>query len=159
MIKSDDLIAAAFDLVAAGGRGRPRQANLRRAVSTAYYAMFHCLAAICADLLVGGEGSERSEPAWRQVYRALEHGAARQRCNRAAMIQKFPAEIQDFAEKFVLMQRRRHQADYDPEARYDKDAVLQDIIAVAEAIAKLRQVPVKDRRAFAVYLLFPLRNN
>ena len=158
MIKSDDLIAAAFDLVDAGGRGRPRQANLRRAVSTAYYAMFHCLAAICADLLVGGEGSERSEPAWRQVYRALEHGAARQRCNRSAMIRKFPAEIQDFAEKFVLMQRRRHQADYDPEARYDKDAVLQDIIVAAETIAKLRQVPVKDRRAFAVYLLFSLRN-
>ena len=158
MIKSSDLIAAAFDLVAASGRGRPRQANLRRAVSTAYYAMFHCLAAICADLLVGGEGSERSEPAWRQVYRALEHGAARQRCNRPAMMQKFPAEIQDFAEKFVLMQRRRHQSDYDPEARYDKDAVLQDIIVAAEAIAKLRPVPVKDRRAFAVYLFFSLRN-
>ena len=158
MIKSSDLIAAAFDLVDAGGRGRPRQANLRRAVSTAYYAMFHCLAAICADLLVGGEGSERSEPAWRQVYRALEHGPARQRCNRPAMVQKFPAEIQDFAEKFVLMQQKRHQADYGPECVFDKDTVLQDIIAVAEAIAKLRQVPVKDRRAFAVYLLFSLRN-
>lgn len=159
MIKSSDLIAAAFDLVDAGGRGRPRQANLRRAVSTAYYAMFHCLAAICADLLVGGEGSERSEPAWRQVYRALEHGAARQRCNRPAMMQRFPAEIQDFAEKFVLMQQKRHQADYGPEGVFDKDTVLQDIIAVAEAIAKLRSVPVKDRRAFAVYLLFSLRNN
>ena len=159
MIKSSDLIAAAFDLVAASGRGRPRQANLRRAVSTAYYAMFHCLAAICADLLVGSAGSERSEPAWWQVYRALEHGAARQRCNRPAIMQRFPAEIQDFAEKFVLMQQKRHQADYGPEGVFDKDTVLQDIIAVAEAIAKLRQVPVKDRRAFAVYLLFPLRNN
>ena len=159
MINSADLIAASLDLVAAGGRDRPRQANLRRAVSTAYYAMFHCLSAICADLLVGGAGSERSEPAWRQVYRALEHGAAQQRCNRPAMMQKFPAEIQDFAGKFVLMQQKRHRADYDPEASYDKDTVLQDIIAVAEAIAKLRQAPVKDRRAFAVYLLFPLRNN
>ena len=159
MIKSSDLIAAALDLVEAGGRGRPRQANLRRAVSTAYYAMFHCLAAICADLLVGGEGSERSEPAWRQVYRALEHGAARQRCNRPAMMQRFPPEIRQFAERFVAMQQKRHQADYAPEGDFDKDTVLQDIIAVAEAIAKLRQVPVKDRRAFAVYLLFPLRNN
>ena len=158
MINSADLIAAAFDLVETGSRGRPRQANLRRAVSTAYYAMFHCLAACCADLLVGGAGAERSEPAWRQVYRALEHGAARQRCNRRDMVQKFPAEIRQFAERFVAMQQRRHRADYDPEARYDKDAVLQDIIAAAEAIARLRQVPVKDRRAFAVYLLFSLRN-
>ena len=158
MINSSDLIAAAFDLVAASGRGRPRQANLRRAVSTAYYAMFHCLAACGADLLVGGDGSDRSEPAWRQVYRALEHGAARQRCNRADMIQKFPAEIQDFAGKFALMQQKRHQADYGPERVFDKDDVLQDITAAAEAIAGLRRVPVKDRRAFAVYLLFPLRN-
>ncbi len=158
MIKSADLIAAARDLVEAGSRGRPRQANLRRAVSTTYYAMFHCLAVCCADLLVGGAGSDRSEPAWRQVYRALEHGAARQRCNRAAIIQKFPEEVQDFADKFVDMQQKRHQADYDPEADYDKNFVLQDIIAVAEAIAKFQQVPVKDRRAFAVYLLLPLRS-
>ena len=158
MIKSADLIAAALDLVETGSRGRPRQANLRRAVSTTYYAMFHCLALCCADLLVGGIGSDRSEPAWRQAYRALEHGAARQRCNRAAIVQKFPEEIQDFADKFVAMQQKRHQADYAPEARYDKVSVLQDIITIAEAITRFHQVPVKDRRAFAVYLLLPLRN-
>ena len=158
MIKSADLIAAARDLVEAGDRGRPRQANLRRAVSTAYYAMFHCLAVCCADLLVGGVGAERSEPAWRQAYRALEHGAARQRCNRTAIIQKFPVEIREFADRFAGMQQKRHRADYGPEARYDKDDVLQDITNVAEAIAKFQRVPVKDRRAFAVYLLLPLRS-
>ena len=158
MIKSDDLIAAALDLVEAGSRGRPRQANLRRAVSTTYYAMFHCLAVCCADLLVGGAGSNRSEPAWRQVYRALEHGAARQRCNRTNIIQKFPMEIREFADRFVAMQQKRHQADYDPEADYDKNFVLQDISDIAEAIAKFQRVPVKDRRAFAVYLLLPLRS-
>lgn len=158
MINSADLIAAALDLVEAGSRGRPRQANLRRAVSTAYYAMFHCLAACCADMLVGGVGAERSEPAWRQAYRALEHGAARQRCNRTAIIQKFPVEIREFADRFAGMQQRRHRADYDPEADYDKGDVLQDITDVAEAIAKFQRVPVKDRRAFAVYLLLPLRS-
>ena len=158
MIKSADLIAAALDLVEAGSRGRPRQANLRRAVSTTYYAMFHCLAVCCADMLVGGVGAERSEPAWRQAYRALEHGAARQRCNRTAIIQKFPEEVRDFADKFVAMQQKRHQADYDPEADYDKNFVLQDITDIAEVIAKFQRVPVKDRRAFAVYLLLPLRS-
>ena len=147
-----------MDLVEAGDRGRPRQANLRRAVSTAYYAMFHCLAVCCADLLVGGVGAERSEPAWRQAYRALEHGAARQRCNRTAIIQKFPVEIREFADRFAGMQQKRHRADYGPEARYDKDDVLQDITDVAEAIARFQRVPVKDRRAFAVYLLLPLRS-
>ena len=32
---------------------RPTQAWLRRAVSTAYYAMFHTLAASAADLFLG----------------------------------------------------------------------------------------------------------
>ena len=31
------------------------QARLRRAVSTAYYALFHCLAASAADLFIGPE--------------------------------------------------------------------------------------------------------
>ena len=59
--------------------GRPRQSDLRRAVSTAYYALFHCLAICCANMLVGGPGASRSEAAWRQAYRALNHGA-KKRC-------------------------------------------------------------------------------
>ena len=35
------------------GRGRPRQAELRRAVSAAYYALFHTLALCGASTLVG----------------------------------------------------------------------------------------------------------
>ena len=42
-MKPLDLIEAARDMTESG-RGRPTQAKLRRAVSTAYYAMFHCLA-------------------------------------------------------------------------------------------------------------------
>lgn len=45
-----DLVAAAQDLVG-DGKGAPRQANLRRAISTAYYDLFHCLAECCADAL------------------------------------------------------------------------------------------------------------
>ena len=33
--------------------GRPNQADLRRAVSTTYYALFHALARCCANTLIG----------------------------------------------------------------------------------------------------------
>ena len=56
-----DFIATAKDLVQANTRGRPRETNLRRAVSTAYYALFHGLAECCADMLVGGSGANRSQ--------------------------------------------------------------------------------------------------
>ena len=150
------LLAAAHDLIEAG-QGRPRQANLCRATSTAYYAMFHCLAACCADTIVGGSGSDRSEPAWRQTYRAPEHGTVRQRCGRSSIVSRFPNEIQDFAEKFVEMQEKRHRADYDPEANFSKLIVKRDIEVVTRRIEMFNQAPLKDRRAFAVYVLLNVR--
>ena len=153
-----NLIATAFSLADTGRRGRPRQTDLRRAVSTAYYALFHCLAASCADLLVGGSGADRSKPAWEQTYRALEHGIARQRC-RAGTIRKFPPAIREFARVFLDLQGKRHQADYASVGDFPKRIVLQDIGYVADAIAGFQQAPAKDRRAFAVYLLLNLRNN
>ena len=47
-----DLMEAARALVESGP-APPTQARLRRAVSTAYYAMFHCLGACAADLFIG----------------------------------------------------------------------------------------------------------
>ena len=51
-MNSRDLILTARGLTELSPR-RPNQANLRRAVSTAYYAVFHCLAGTAANLLVG----------------------------------------------------------------------------------------------------------
>lgn len=152
-----NLITAARDLLKVR-RGRPRQSNLCRAVSSAYYAMFHCLAGCCADALVGGSGSDRSRPAWRQAYRALEHGTARQRFRQVAVLRRFPIEVQEFANQFVDMQEKRHKADYDPHATFPKLIVEQDIEATDRAIRSFQQVPIKDRRAFAVYVLLTIRS-
>ena len=109
---------------------------LRRAVSSCYYALFHCLARECADLLIGGGGSARSEEAWTQVYRSLEHNPAKERCKDKEMIKKFPSEIEDFANTFVTMQTKRHNADYNPSASFVKSVVKSDIILVEQAIKR-----------------------
>lgn len=132
--------------------------SCRRAVSSCYYALFHCLARECANLLIGGEGSNRSPEAWNQVYRSLEHGHAKQSCANKAMIRKFPKGIEDFSNAFVTMQQKRHEADYDPSATFAKSAVESDIGLVEEAIRKFKQVPVKDRRAFCAYVLLKPRS-
>ena len=153
-----DFIATARDLAGGTNSRRPRQTNLRRAVSTAYYALFHSLATCCADMLVGGSGSNRSGPAWRQTYRALQHNTARRRCSHAT-IKLFPNELQDFASRFADMQAKRERADYDPEGTFDKSVVLQDVDLAEMAISQFAKVPLKDRRAFAVYVLLSIRNN
>ena len=152
------LLTIAFNLASGTGHpGRPLDAELRRAVSTAYYAMFHCLAHTCAALL-GTNPPTRH--AWIQLYRALEHGSAKNRCSGPSnVLQTFPQAIQNFAGHFVTMQAHRHRADYDPAAQLERAAVTQYIVETETAIADLNQAPRKDRRAFAVYVLFPLRRD
>lgn len=147
-----DLLKTARELLASN-RGKPRQSNLHRATSTAYYALFHALAKCCADMLVGGTGSDRSGPAWAQVYRSLNHAFAKKAC-RTKALEKFPQEIQDFANMFVQMQSKRHEADYNPNARVHKTSVSIDIDAVEAVLTDFLNAPRRDRRAFAALVLF-----
>jgi hypothetical protein len=147
----------AHDLVNASS-GRPKQGHLRRAVSSIYYSMFHALARCCADGLIGGSGSKRSKPARSQVYRALDHGAAKSACLEKTTIAKFPREIQEFSRAFVQLQLKRHEADYDPDATTYKSAVLADIAIVEAVIREFSNVPLKHRRAFAAWVMFKKRN-
>ena len=126
-------------------------------MSTAYYALFHCLARCCADTLVGKTRAHRSGPAWSQAYRALEHGHARTQCSRPR-IRTFPPEIQDFAEAFTDMRKKRHLADYEPEGRWTKSNVEEDLDAATDAIDGFEAAPLRDRRAFAVFVLLRNRN-
>jgi hypothetical protein len=159
-VSPDDLLNMAEGLATGAvshRRGRPRRSDLSRAVSSIYYALFHTLAAYGTDLLVGRTKDLRSEPAWRQAYRALEHGKARNQCRRKEYIAKFPGAVEDFATLFVHMQRLRHLADYDPDASFSRSEVLQWLDDSRDAIHDLNRVPDKDLRAFAVYLLLPMR--
>jgi uncharacterized protein (UPF0332 family) len=145
-----DLIVTARRLARANPK-RPRQADLRRAVSTAYYAAFHALARECADRFVG-TGRGRSRAAWRQTYRSLEHGFAKDACKQTENL-GFPLSITDFAEAFVQLQEERHRADYDPDARYTRAEVQVLIVLAEQAATSLRNAPMNDRTAFAVLVL------
>ena len=148
-----DLIATARDLVHSRSGGKPRQSNLLRAESTAYYALFHMLARCCADLLIGGKSSSRNTSAWNQVYRALDHGPAKTACENTNKMASFPAEIQDFANMFITMQAKRHKADYDPTERLYKSQVIIDIDLVEQSIDTFKAADIKNKRAFAAHVL------
>ena len=154
-----DFIVTTKLLAVQPSRGRPLETNLRRAVSTAYYALFHCLAECCADTLVGGPGARRSRDAWRQIYRAVQHGRARERCIEISTLARFPAEIQNFAQVFANMQPLRHRADYDPDAEFSRNPVIQSINDAENAIRLFPNAPIADRRAFAVHVLVDARRN
>lgn len=152
----DDFLALAGRLASASPR-RPRQADLRRAISTAYYALFHALAKNGADCLVGTAKAQRPDWAWAQTYRVLEHGAANTACQAVRNI-GFPADIKDCADAFVELQKARHDADYDPRHRPTRADALAAVHMAREAIEKLRRTPVNHRRAFAVQVLMKKRH-
>ena len=156
----DDLIRIAEHLASGGVRGRigrPVQAELRRAVSATYYALFHALSRCCANMLVGATPASRSQQAWRQVYRALEHGHAKNQCSNRNMLSRFPQKMQEFAGLFVAMQRQRQDADYDPYAQFFRSNVLRFIDQAKEAISEFGDTDARDQRAFAVHVLFRVR--
>ncbi len=119
--------------------------------------MFHCLARDSADLLIGGTNSDRSQPAWKQAYRALEHGYAKQQCRNKGVLRKFPKKIEDFGNTFVTLQEKRHSADYDPVTKLNKSAVSADIDLAEQAITQYRTEKTSDRRAFCAWVLLRVR--
>ena len=155
-----DFIVTARLLAGVSGPGRPLETNLRRAISTAYYALFHCLAECCADMVVGGSGAARDRDAWRQVYRSLQHGTARNRCREREAMAKFPPEILDFANQFVRFQGLRNSADYDPDAEVMRRSQVIEYLDDAErVILRFPYAPIQHRRAFAVHVLMAARRN
>lgn len=151
---TDDLIATAQRLAKASPK-RPRQADLKRAVSTAYYALFHAVARNGADLLIG-VGANRADKAWTHVYRSVEHGFAKNACGQVRKL-GFPPPICSCADTFIELQTVRHKADYDPGFRISRGEALALIEQAAQAIRNLKASGRKDRKAFAIQLLLKNR--
>ena len=154
-----DLLKLAKEFVPAK-QARPSHFRPRRALNAAYYAMFHALAETCADTLIGSAKVNRTDRAWAQVYRGINHGAVASACERlpggnAAL--GFPPEIVVFASFFPAMRLERERADYDPLFKPKKADVLASLKAAEEAIDALLACDLKHRRAFAAFVLVKRR--
>ena len=142
------LLAGQGALVA---RGRPRQAMLKKAVSAAYYAMFHALCYSNANVFVGTSARAARLPAWTRTYRALEHNAARERLlqHRSGASRG----VQNFGTTFSALQENRHSADYDPNARFYRVHAVSLIDRAEDAIQALLSTDDSERRELAAAVL------
>ncbi|MFN6955541.1 MAG: hypothetical protein ACK4PG_12170 [Acetobacteraceae bacterium] len=162
MSLADDLLQAA-DLLVGEGRGTTKQARLRRALSTAYYAVFHALCEFVATGLVGGNTKEAPQRARAQVYRALDHHKAKTRLKslfqngRFRTDLRFPQAVETFAVAFENLQEERHRADYDPLAKFGRGEVRLLIDEAKAAVDCLRKIRGKHQAALAVWVMFDHR--
>ncbi len=72
---------------------------------------------------------------------------------------RFSRGIQGFADTFVELQEKRHEADYDPFFSLDRSDVLIYIADAEVAIGKLQESDLRDRTAFAVWVTMNKRTN
>ena len=125
---------------------------LKRAVSTAYYAMFHALCESNADALVGASPTGQDFVIWAQTYRALDHGQAKNRL--LSYRRESPAtEIREFASAFGDLQEQRLAADYNPRSVFTRSQVV-GLIDLAEAVTNaFGNLTARQRRLLATHLL------
>ena len=148
----------------------PEQADLRGAVSMAYYAVFHALARECANSLVGDDKSNQSNENWVDVCRGLSHTNIKNICkissnvknaykNKNTLEIEFLEEIKDFADAFNSLQSARNKADYNPKIELNKSAVIEYIETAEGAIGKIKDIDKDHKVTFAIRLSFNRRRN
>lgn len=150
---TDDLLAVARTLASLEDR-RPRQVSLRRAISTAYYAVFHKLAKTCADELIGV--TKVNSAAWVRVYRAVNHGDAKNAFKSKAVL-GLDTGVKDFGVAFITLQEQRLAADYDPSASFTRNEGLAAVDQATIAASRLMTTSSDNLRALATYVLLKSR--
>lgn len=138
---------------------RPKQSSLRRAISAAYYALFHLLVDHGTRRLVRGDRSALRGC----LARAFKHQDMKVVCKSFAS-QSFspkikpaldgltvPGELRDIAEVFVDLQQARHEADYDRLRRFNRTETLELIERVRKAFDDWQNV--KEEPAIDVFLV------
>jgi len=142
MILPEALLTLAKELANLDPR-KPRQASLRRAVSTAYYAVFHYLVQQTARTLVG-PSREMVEASTRW----FSHGGMADACNlftgpkvhgemaTTTSLERIPVgpQLQDVARAFRALQQARHEADYDMSSKRFTRQRTQQLIEQAEQV-------------------------
>ena len=127
------------------------EADLRRATSDIYYAMFHAL----AETLVAHISSDKMDNATREVYENLyripDHQHVNKRC-REITKHSFSDALQKFAAFFPTLQSKRHNADYNPRARFERSNVMKDIQIVEDLLDEFRENDPQERVRFAYFL-------
>lgn len=158
MALADDLLEQANHLANREPK-RPRQASLRRAVSTAYYSLFH--------LLVSSAITQWKSPLQRaQMARGFEHGAMKEASKKIPSKQFDRSDVfvaghlKIVARAFVDLQQQRHAADYSYVKKWSRTEVQSHIDTAADALTSWKIIQNENlARDYLISLLIKERRD
>lgn len=143
---------------------RPRQANLRRAVSAAYYSLFHYLVDQAGRAAIGTQQAQ--SPYRRVIARGFEHGGMKSACRSfaggalpQAVARGLPAGfaipngLQVVARTFVELQEQRHLADYDLSQSFSRAEVVAIVQQAEQARIQFEQLNDRTLKRFFLICL------
>ena len=138
--------------------GGNNSAYRRRAVSTAYYSVFHSLAKLCADHLLP---VERTTEEYTRVYRALEHGSLKSAFSVKDSPLKRKATLRTIGDLLVRLQSERFKADYLPPIKnvFPRGKAEDLVDQARQAVGLIESLSEEDRNSLAAYLLFKNRQS
>lgn len=166
-INPEHLLEQAEILIQPPEAGPPRQANIRRAISSAYYAVFHSVVTAAADQYIGKTKRQASQ--YGLVYRSVDHRWLRELCEN---VQKptpptryrphvptngFGENIVAFAAQLVELQDKRNAADYDPMIKVRTVDAALAIRGARSALGRFNRASPARKKAFLALLLFQPR--
>jgi hypothetical protein len=164
ILNPEHLFEQADSLIGPPPAGPPRQVDLRRAISAAYYGVFHAAVTAASDLVVGAV--HRGSGRYALVYRSIQHRSLREVCEDAQK-QTLPAkyaayapqngfgpDIAAFATAAIELQEKRHRADYDPHIRVNSADATFAVAAARAALTRLQKSESDSRNSFLMLLLF-----
>ena len=154
-MRPDHLIEQAYLLLSISRNGQPRQADKKRAVSAAYYAVFHAVLGAFADQLVGKR--ERNSPDYVRAYRSVDHARLRKVCESLPKSSS-SLELKTMGEVIVGLAQQRKSADYDPSFRISLKSARQAVMDAEAAMTALATIGDVERRTFVLSLAFSVRN-
>lgn len=145
-----DLLETSRALADTRGRVNLRKAAMRRAISGAYYSVFHALCFICASELIGWtQENDIVEP----IYRLLDHGTAKKRLNSRDANLIGPT-VTDIGNNFLTLQEARNAADYSaPTLKVRHDETLRHIELAERTVILIESLTTPDRKKLAVLLI------
>jgi hypothetical protein len=139
--------------------GANSSALKRRAVSTAYYAVFHALAKACTNTLL--PSVDRNSDAYQRVYRALDHGPLKAAFAAGAGPLRDRDPLKKIGDAVTQLQSERHRADYMPPSKnfFSPNQAETLVQRAREAVTDIEALSSRDRVALATWLLFKSRSS
>lgn len=141
---------------------RPKQASLRRAISAAYYSLFHLLIEDASKLLIRGNDLQSLQGLMKRAFKHGEMKAAAKafssgnlpRAIAPTLTRSISSDLRMVASAFVDLQEARHQADYDLSRSVTRQEALDLVTSAEEAFHRWQDIRKQpDAKAFLVMLL------